>query len=342
MPYAPGISYHGDQYLYRSLAGLGEQAGNAIREYRDRKRESEAADAAFETLVRTAAPMVQSGQVPAEFMQSVGDLGKFSGLSASAKKAKLGQLGVSLQLLMQDADRQGQAADRADANALRRSMFELQQQEAQRSTRRQDATGRAVLGMAPALDMPAEQADGVMGTALVGALRENPEADALAVLDSMTRAQRYRERPGGETFATASEIIEPFAVAGRTGLYNRRTGQMDVDQNPSDGRAATLRDEAGNVIGYGVRSGNRTVVVRPPDALSARDRIALMKEKSQLTSLLSFATKPADKAFIQEQMAAIDAELESKSSAKPDQSKTPSGTETPPRRRYNPATRKLE
>ncbi len=342
MAYNPGIEYRGDQYLYRSIAGLGEQAGNAIREYRDRKRESEAADAAFETLIKTAAPLVQSGQVPQGFLESVGDLGKFSGLSATAKKAKLGQLGVSLQMLMQDADRQGQAADRADSASLRRSMFELQRQDAERGNRRQDATSRAVLGMAPMLDMPPEQANGVMGPALVGALRENPEADALAVLEGMTRAQRTGTRQG-ETWATADQMLEPFDVGGRKGLYNRRTGQTMLDQDASDGQASPIRDETGAVIGYGVRSGNRTQIIRPPGALTARDRISLLKEKSELSTLLSMTSRPEDKAAIQEQMTAIDTELSGpKSGAKQaDPSPTPAPNQ-PRRRRYNPTSGKLE
>lgn len=339
MPYSPQIEYRGDQYLFRGISSLGDSAAKAIDDYRKTKRESQAADAAFETLVRSAGPMVQSGVIPPEMVTEMGDLGKFSGLSASAKKAKLGQLGVSLQMLMQDADRQGAAADRKDASELRRSMHELQRSEFDRRGRREDATSRAVLGLAPVLDMPPDQSGGVMGPALVSALRENPEADATQILDAMTRSQRAAG-VRREDYPEAGQMLEPFDVGGRKGLYNRRTGQTMLDQDASDGQASPIRDETGAIIGYGVRSGNRTQIIRPPGALTARDRLSLLEEKAKLTTFLSLTGRPEDKAAIQEQMAAIDAELDGGTNRKPSKATAPA--EAPQRKRYNPSTGKVE
>lgn len=339
MPYAPGIEYRGDQYLFRGISSLGDSAAKAIDQYRTTKRESEAADAAFETLVRSAGPMVQSGVIPPELVQEMGDLGKFSGLSASAKKAKLGQLGVSLQMLMQDADRQGAAADRKDASELRRSMHELQRSEFDRRGRREDATSRAVLGLAPVLDMPPDQAGGVMGPALVRALRENPEADATQILDAMTRSQRAAG-VRREDYPEAGQMLEPFDVGGRKGLYNRRTGQTMLDQDAADGQAAPIRDETGAIIGYGVRSGNRTQILRPPGVLTARDRIELRKRKKELLDSMPFAETPEEKAEVRNEMAAIDAELAGATNQKPAKATAPA--EAPQRRRYNPSTGKVE
>jgi hypothetical protein len=339
MPYAPGIEYRGDQYLFRGISSLGESAAKAIDEYRTTKRESQAADAAFETLVRSAGPLVQSGVIPPEMARDMGDLGKFSGLSASAKKAKLGQLGVSLQMIMQDSDRQGAAADRQSAADLRRSMHELQREESSRRTRREDATSKAVLGMAPVLDMPDDQAGGVLGPALVSALRENPEADATAILDAMTRTQQRQVR-ARDYYPEAGQMLEPFDVGGRSGLYNRRTGQTMVDQDATDGQASPIRDETGAIIGYGVRSGNRMQIVRPPGALTARDRIELRKRKQELVDSMPFAQTPDEKAVIQSDLEAIDAELaEGAGVRKP---ADPKGEAPKPVRKYNPATGRLE
>lgn len=339
MPFAPGIEYRGDQYLFRGISSFGEGVGNAIKEYRDTKRESQAADAAFETLMQTAAPFVQSGQLPEETMAKFGDLGKFSGLSASAKKAKLGQLGVSMQMLIQDADRRDRAADRTDAAALRRSMFDLQKSEAERGNRQRDATSRAVLGMAPMLDMPPDQTGGMMGPALVSALRENPEADALSILDAMNRSQRAAG-VRGDDYPEAGQMLEPFDVGGRKGIYNRRTGQTMLDQDATAGKPIPIQDENGVTIGYQVGSGNRPQIMRAPGMLTVRDRIALMKEKAELTTLMSLSGNPQDKAAIQEQMAAIDAELAGGTNQKPAKAAAPA--EAPQRKRYNPSTGKVE
>ncbi len=154
----------------------------------------------------------------------------------------------------------------------------------------------------------------------------------------MSRAQRMN--PRGEVYPTADQMIEEFAKGGRTGVYNRRTGQMELDQDASDGRAAPILDENGNVIGHSVRSGNRTQVKWTQDRITSRDRIALLKEKRELANLMSMTTRPDDRAAIQEQMAAIDAELEP--TRKPAASTAPSAGTPPPRRRYNPATGKVE
>ncbi len=339
MSYAPGIEYRGDQYLFRGISSLGDSAAKAIDDYRKTKRESQAADAAFETLVRSAGPMVQSGVIPPELVQEMGDLGKFSGLSASAKKAKLGQLGVSLQMLMQDADRQGAAADRKDASELRRSMHELQRSEFERRGRREDATSRAVLGLAPVLDMPPDQAGGVMGPALVGALRENPEADATQILDAMTRSQRAAG-VRGDDYPSANAMLEPFDIGGRKGLYNRRTGNTSMDYDPEQSDPKRFVDEEGRTLGYGVQSGNRMNVLRPAGVLTVRDRIELRKQKKELLDSMPYAQTPEEKAEVRNEIAAIDAELAGGTNQKP--TKTTAPAEAPQRKRYNPSTGKVE
>lgn len=338
MPYAPGIEYRGDRYLFEGISNLGAGIGGAIKQYRDTRDQSRAADAAFETLMAATAPMIQRGDVPPELAQELRDAPKFSGLSAAAKTKKLGQLGISLQMLMQDADQRERQQGRVDQRALQQSLYDLNRQEADRKAARQSATDAALRDAMPAFEMGTDNT-GVGGSYIDAALANNPGADPSAILEALTKARTAR-RPTEQNLG-ADQMLEPFAIGGRKGLYNRRTGQTMLDADQGDGNAVPYKDEQGNVVAYGVKSGNRTQIVRPPGELTAGDRVKLLKEKASLNQLLTITQKPEDKAAVQSQIAEIDAEL---AKGKGEKAATPPPATGAPakRRRYNPATGRLD
>lgn len=311
MPYNPGIEYRGDQYLFRGISSLGEGVGAAIAKYRQNKEESQAADAAFETLVRSAAPMIQAGEIPEDMASEMQDLGKFSGLSTSAKKAKLGQMGVSLQMLQQAAEAQSRAADRQDNLDLRRSLQQLQAAEMERRQRTEDATQRGLRQLAPVMSMPADNT-GIGAAYLDDALRENPEADARTLLELMQKAGDARTT--GRIYPRANEMLEPFEVAGRKGMFNRMTGHTLLDPAEADGAAVPIKDENGRVIAYGVKSGNRTQVIRPPGQLTGAERTKLRERRSEIQALIRYVDDAAKQAF-KDEMAQIDELLNAQSDA---------------------------
>lgn len=109
MPYNPGIQYRGDQYLFEGIASAGNSLAGAIREYRDTREKSRAADTGYEELGKLAGLLAQNGSLPKGLIEQLPDAGKFSGLSLSQKQAKLGALTASIAQLVTDSN---QRADR--------------------------------------------------------------------------------------------------------------------------------------------------------------------------------------------------------------------------------------
>lgn len=124
MPYAPGISYRGDQYLFEGISSLGKSIGDGIRRFRDDKAESQAADSAYETMLQLGGPDLlkpsADGKAP-----KIDELGQFAGLSLSQKKAKLGQLGVMMQLARQNRQDEESAKYHAESLANQKAGVEL-------------------------------------------------------------------------------------------------------------------------------------------------------------------------------------------------------------------------
>lgn len=133
MPYNPGIQYHGDQYLFEGIAGAGNSLAGAVREYRDTREKSRAADTAFEGLAGLAGELAKNGSLPPSLIEQLPDAGKFSGLSLSQKQAKLGSLTASIAQLMTDANQRADRemrgayldlATRQDARSARKDSLE--------------------------------------------------------------------------------------------------------------------------------------------------------------------------------------------------------------------------
>ncbi len=188
MPYNPGIQYRGDKYLYGAIAGLGEDIGNAVKQYRNDKRESDAATATFETMMQAVGPMAKSGAIPEGLAKEFQDAGKFAGMSLSAKKAKLGSLVTSFGMLMQDATRQDANRREKDLGDYRKRTLDLQEGE----QKNREATRRDTMGVvAGTMDNEGDAA----------VMRDYPNADPAVVTQHLDRqsaaAARKREKWDG-------------------------------------------------------------------------------------------------------------------------------------------------
>lgn len=133
MPYNPGIQYRGDQYLFEGIASAGNSLAGAIREYRDTREKSRAADTAFEGLAGLAGELAKNGSLPPTLLEQLPDAGKFSGLSLSQKQAKLGSLTASIAQLVADSNQRSDRemrgayldlATRQDARSARKDAVE--------------------------------------------------------------------------------------------------------------------------------------------------------------------------------------------------------------------------
>lgn len=214
MPYNPGIQYRGDQYLYGAISGLGEAAGKAIKQYRDEKREGDAATSTFETMMQAVRPMVESGAIPEGLAKEFQDAGKFAGMSLSQKKAKLGSLVTSFGMLMQDRQFQETKRRNDELTKYRNDELRLQRDAAdERKAVRKDTMG-AIAGTAD------NEGDAAV-------FRDNPNADPGILATHLDRqaaaAARKREAwkgPGAPidlgdgnkfvfTSANSGQVVQP-------------------------------------------------------------------------------------------------------------------------------------
>ncbi len=138
--YNPGIQYRGDQFLFEGISSLGKSIGDGIRQFRQERDESRAADSAYETLLQMGGPDLLKRSAGGGDGPKLDDLAKFAGQSLAKKKATLGQLGVMLQLARQSRQDEEQTKYHEDSLANQRAGLELQrghlvQQEAARQDR---------------------------------------------------------------------------------------------------------------------------------------------------------------------------------------------------------------
>ena len=302
MPYNPGIQYRGDQYLYQAVSGLGENIGNAITNYRRSKEESAAADAAFETMVKAAAPMAQQGRLDPAVLEELGNMEKFSGLSLSAKKAKLGQLGVSFKMLLDENARAEEAAARKELETYRNRTLSMQEKG---DTRREDlrrSTFRMLMQATPALANPASDAS-ASAAAIARAMEQNPGADpdvAARVIDGIMRRDRESTSLPG-----AKDVLEVFDVGGQKGVYNRKTGQT-MPSMPDSVSAVPVRDAEGNVIGNAMPKRATGAMIPDPRVLSPSTQIRVRDTISELMQQRTLAATMKDTAALKE----IDGQIE--------------------------------
>lgn len=200
MPYNPGIQYRGDQFLFEGIAGAGNSLAGAIREYRDTREKSRAADTAFEGLAGLAGQLAQNGSLPPSLLEQLPDAGKFSGLSLSQKQAKLGSLTASIAQLMADGN---QRADRE----MRGAYLDLATRQDARSARK-DAQETPLVLEGLRLNNAAVKEAGARRTSEqesnAGLLADLQRLDAMAANPPLALDPTMRDalkRPGGVELA---------------------------------------------------------------------------------------------------------------------------------------------
>jgi len=104
MPYAPGVEYKGDQYLFQAISGLGKNIGDAIKTYRNDRKEAQFLDGAHEMLTGALAPHVKDGRVSPELIDR---FSKFPSQSLSKKRGEISQMSF----LVSELDKQRQEED---------------------------------------------------------------------------------------------------------------------------------------------------------------------------------------------------------------------------------------
>lgn len=97
MPYAPGVQYHGDEYLYKGITDAAAHVSDALAEVKKKRDEVQGSDAVADYLAKEH-PDVMTPEV----------LQKYTTGGLSAKKSILGEVSVDLLRKFQDTERQQQ------------------------------------------------------------------------------------------------------------------------------------------------------------------------------------------------------------------------------------------
>lgn len=336
MPYDPRIQYTGDRYLYQAVSGLGQDIANGIQRYRKDQQEGQAADAAFETLVQTAAPLAKSGRIDQSFLDGLGDPSKFAGLSLSQKKAKLGQAATSFKVLLDEADRADRRKTEEDLAQYRNASLGIQKDAVDRRLQQQRDTMSVLMRSIPGSSVAG--GDKMRQVQIMDAMAQSPNADPGTVADVLFR----QERPlptFEDQYPSADRMLQPYNIGGKTGVYNRRTGQDRPDASAEALRGVPIQDAEGNVISYGVHSGNKVQMVKDPNALTISDRTRLMDQRAKLLELrqravLMEGATPGGLDQIDSDLQEIDRMLGRGGSEASGKSVAAQGDNTPPARQF--------
>lgn len=194
MPFAPNVSYRGDQYLFQGAAnGLNNLGAYLLQKADEHKRvqdETQSADVAFKFLT----PLLQNDTTA---IQRFGDeTAKFPGASLSQKKAMIG--GITMYL-----------AQKAEQ--------EKQQREAKIQQDRQGFNTLAASAFGP---------DGIDLTKIGAALKQYPNGVDVEKLLS------FAQRTPGKTEAKA-KVPATTKLAGRDVVYSPDTGAFQLLNDPN-------------------------------------------------------------------------------------------------------------
>lgn len=113
MPYAPGISYHGDQYLYQAISGVGRDLAEGIKRFRESRKQAKETDATLESIGGTTANLVKQGLLDPSLLEQ---FNKVASGPAEAKQGFIKGLGQSLQMMANAAQLQNLKADNERAD----------------------------------------------------------------------------------------------------------------------------------------------------------------------------------------------------------------------------------
>jgi hypothetical protein len=204
MPYAPGVSYHGDQYLYQTLSDLGSMMEARNEKHRQDLAKGKAASA----FLRNAPDLLQAMGMTQEQFDGLSAVDKVSTLEGTVKASayKQGQASVVSQLAEHAAQMKLLAAHANEYDALAKSRADAAAQDQETGNALADFGGAATPALSP------EDA------AMVGPRVSNPPysasaltAEGTAILDPrMANPPGYAPAPGGDALAAG---LDPATVA---------------------------------------------------------------------------------------------------------------------------------
>jgi hypothetical protein len=277
MPYAPGIQYVGDRYYNQAIQGLGQNLADGIASYRKTKEESEALNSGMEAMGRAMFPLIEEGRIDRKTAEDLGDMSKFSGLSIGAKRAKFGQVAASFKMLLDEADKADRRREQEKLAQYRNAMLGQTDKATQERADRQQATFKLLMQSVPATRMQSNNT-GVGDSYLEDAMAANPNADPEVALGLMKATQA---KGGEDRMPGAAEMLQPFEIGGKRGLYNRRTGQMVTDA-PAEVLAVPVKNAAGEVIGNAMPKGSVGTMIRDPNAVTPATQLRIRKLLTEL------------------------------------------------------------
>lgn len=280
MPYNPGIQYRGDQYLFEGIASAGNSLAGAIREYRDTREKSRAADTGYEELGKLAGLLAQNGSLPKGLIEQLPDAGKFSGLSLSQKQAKLGALTASIAQLVTDSN---QRADRE----MRGAYLDLATRQDARSARKDAQETPLVLEGLRLNNAAVKDAGARRQTeqdSNAGLLSDLQRFDAMAANPPLALDSTLREslrRPGGVELAALARNpgVDPETRRSLLG-YALDPRKNRESWNLTPGQTVNYGD--GNV---GLAINRDSVVI--PRAATKKEKPALSATQSKILDDLS-------------------------------------------------------
>lgn len=316
MPYAPGITYHGDQYLYNAISGLGQQAGNAIGEYKKLKAGAKAADAMYEYLGLNAP---QDPNADGERINPLGRKEQWDTLGARDKISKMEGFGLALgkkqamQSLMMGALDLKQKQDGFPVEqAYKQSLTAGQNQRIAEGQREEAGAGALQEAMGDAGfrsntmygGFPSRNAPPPGREEMMSALGRHPAAmNAPANSVGGTYIRELMQNSGRD----ANAFFKPGDPAAQDieGLPNWMRvvlgpNQSQVIQKPSDSVTATpIIGQNGEVLGYGTQGRSGLNQVRTEDA--SKGKITERDQFKSLDSLHREYVRNAGAALLPEQ-----------------------------------------
>jgi len=281
MPYAPGIQYHGDKYLFDAISGIGRDVGDAVRKYRSEREESQFLDGAFQTMMAGAEPALRAGVVKPEDIKKFDG---FAGASLSKKRGMIAQLGFAMNQWGAQTDR-GQRKAEADA-----------------------AAGRA--------DKSIEIQQGQLDLARQGAARQQDSQDRLDTFGALV--QRFMSTP---RFVSAPMPFGPTPVPTQPRLTEQDVARFAaqagiLSPRDADGLLANQRDQFRPEFGespdgtpYMTTSRGSAIPIRQGADPEDRKLNELTRMYVSLTNGRTRALTPQDKADIDQRRTEIAARI---------------------------------
>ena len=262
MPYAPGVSYHGDEYLFKGGQdlgkGLGQALGNTLGYLKDQK-DLKAQAKSYDGVVK-ADPTV---------LQTVGlHDDEWSNLSAKEKKATMDTyskvIGTRGQVAQQAAD-----AQKLDYYETQNAGAQLQQKSAQLDADALDKyrqAGQQPYDVASPMAPPGLADDMLQRGASAG--MSPTQMDQLA----QTAQRIHMANKAGQPDPTGSYSEDPVTGM-RTFTYGHVALPTGVNPDKAAPRAKALTGEDGTPLGYAIPNGKGGgTQVRMPNDSSARDK----------------------------------------------------------------------